>query len=67
MADDTYDVCLRSIAVTMGIAAFSSLYAGYSSARTLAESGLVHGASERELVALDALFSGPTPWMPDFF
>jgi len=54
-------------AVTMGIAAFSSLYAGYSSARTLAESGLVHGASERELVALDALFSGPTPWMPDFF
>ncbi|MDQ1395157.1 MAG: hypothetical protein QOG64_416 [Acidimicrobiaceae bacterium] len=53
--------------VRMGIGAFSSLYAGYSSARTLVRAGLLYGASEDEVADLTTLFSGQTPWMPDFF
>ena len=46
---------------------FASLFSGYASARTLARAGLLTGAGDRELAALDAAFSGPTPWLPDFF
>ena len=53
--------------VRLGIGAFASLFSGYSSARTLAATGLLHGAGDREIAALDLLFSGPTPWMADFF
>ena len=40
---------------------------GYASPRMLADIGLLRGASEKIIDTLDALFSGPTPWMPDFF
>jgi predicted acetyltransferase len=45
----------------------ASLYSGYATAWTLAECGLLSGASEADLAALTAVFAGPTPWMPDFF
>jgi predicted acetyltransferase len=53
--------------VEMGIGAFSSLYTGYATVRSLASAGLLRGASERDLDALHAAFAGPTPWMPDFY
>jgi predicted acetyltransferase len=45
----------------------AALYSGYASPRMLADIGLLRGASEKVIDTLDALFSGPTPWMPDFF
>lgn len=45
----------------------ASLYSGYATAWTLAECGLLSGASDADLAALTAVFAGPTPWMPDFF
>jgi predicted acetyltransferase len=54
-------------AVRLGIGAFASLFSGYSSPRTLAAAGLLYGAGDDELTDLTTLFSGPTPWMPDFF
>src|SRR5205823_8026717 len=53
-------------AVSMSVNAFAALYSGYASARTLARAGILRG-DDRQLSALDAVFSGPTPWLSDFF
>jgi predicted acetyltransferase len=52
--------------VNLSVNAFAALYSGYASAGTLARAGMLRG-SDRECATLDALFSGPTPWLPDFF
>lgn len=52
--------------VTMSVNAFAAVYSGYASARTLARAGMLKG-DDRHLGALDAAFSGPTPWLCDFF
>jgi predicted acetyltransferase len=52
--------------VTLSVNAFASLYSGYASAFTLARSGMLRGDAG-DLAALDAVFSGPTPWLLDFF
>jgi predicted acetyltransferase len=54
-------------AVRMSINGFAALYSGYASARTLARAGMLSGANDRDLGTLDAIFSGPTPWLTDFF
>jgi predicted acetyltransferase len=54
-------------AVELGIGAFSSLYTGYASAFTLAAAGLLRAATTAECAALDGVFAGPAPWMPDFY
>lgn len=53
--------------VRLGVGALASLYAGYAPAGVLARSGLLRADGAADLDALDAAFSGPTPWMPDFF
>ena len=53
-------------AVSLSVNAFAALYSGYASAETLARAGMLRG-SDRDRAALDAVFSGPTPWLPDFF
>ena len=52
--------------VSMSVNAFAALYSGYASSRTLARAGILT-AGDRDLGALDAVFSGPTPWLSDFF
>jgi predicted acetyltransferase len=47
--------------------ALATLYAGYASAGALAAAGLLRGAEPADIAALEAVFAGPTPWMPDFF
>lgn len=49
------------------IGALAPLYTGMVSARTLARLGLVEGADEATLGALDDAFASPAPWMVDFF
>ena len=49
------------------IGALAPLYTGMVSARTLARLGLVEGADEATLGALDGAFASPAPWMVDFF
>ena len=47
--------------------ALASLWSGYSSASALAAAGLLAGAREAAVAALDAAFAGPTPWSLDFY
>lgn len=49
------------------IGALAPLYTGMVPARTLARIGLIDGADEATLGALDTAFASPTPWMIDFF
>jgi predicted acetyltransferase len=51
----------------MTVNAFSSLYAGYSSVRMLAEAGALTGGTPDARDALSAAFAGPTPWSVDFY
>jgi len=51
---------------TLGIAAFSSLFTGHASARTLSQTGLLYG-KEKIINILDALYCGARPWMVDRF
>jgi predicted acetyltransferase len=51
----------------LSIGAFSSLYTGWASAEMLLRAGRLSGGSEAQRAALDAAFSGPTPWMVDEF
>ncbi len=53
--------------VSLGINALASIYSGYASAWQLASLGLLRGASPRDLAALEAAFSGPTPTLADFY
>ena len=48
------------------IGLFSALYTGFATTRDLVLQGAADPADER-LPFLSALFSGPVPWMPDFF
>lgn len=54
-------------AVRAPIGALAPLYTGMVSVRTLARLGLVEGADEATLGALDGAFASPAPWMADFF
>ena len=47
--------------------ALATLFSGYASAFTLAQTGLLPGTSDRDLRALTDAFAGPTPWMPEIF
>jgi predicted acetyltransferase len=47
--------------------ALASLWSGYAPARALAAAGLLEGGAGSELDALEAVFSGPTPWAVDFY
>ncbi|CAO3420470.1 GNAT family N-acetyltransferase [Azospirillum doebereinerae] len=51
---------------TLGIAAFSSLFSGHASARTLWQTGMLRG-EETTADRIDRLFGGARPWMPDRF
>ncbi len=53
--------------VAMDIGAFSSLYTGWATTSLLARSGLLEGGSAEERASLDAVFAGPTPWIPHEF
>lgn len=48
------------------IGAFSSMFAGYLSPYDLSRAGLI-GRDDPSLRFLGSLFTGPTPWMTDFF
>jgi predicted acetyltransferase len=54
-------------AVSVGIGALSSLWAGYAVPSALARVGLLSGGSPSDRAALATAFRGPTPWMPDHF
>lgn len=53
--------------VQLGIGAFASLYTGWASAWSLAHAGLIDGATEADLRALDAAFAGRMPWVRNYF
>jgi predicted acetyltransferase len=53
--------------VRLGVGAFASLYSGWASAATLARTGLLAGAADADLAALDAAFAGSSPWLLDEF
>lgn len=53
--------------ISMGVNVFASVYGGYASVWQLSSLGLLRGASSRELAALEAAFSGPTPTLADFY
>jgi predicted acetyltransferase len=48
------------------IGLFSALYTGFASVGDLVLRGALDETDPR-LPLLSALFSGPVPWMPDFF
>ncbi len=51
----------------LDVGAFSAIYTGWAPAELLARSGRLEGGSPEQRAALDAAFSGPTPWMLDEF
>jgi predicted acetyltransferase len=53
--------------VQLSSGALASLYTGWANARRLAMVGMLPGAGEQNLVALDRAFGGRTPWARDFF
>lgn len=57
----------RDDAARLDVGALAALQSGWSSARDLVRTGRLSGASESDISALDAVFSGPSPWMPDLF
>jgi predicted acetyltransferase len=48
------------------IRGLAPLYTGYSSAHELLSTGYLDG-TEADLLAADALFAGPSPWLQNFF
>lgn len=55
-----------SAPVRAHVRAFAPLYTGYQRATVLARLGLLEG-DPAEIAAMDAVFAGPTPSMPDMF
>ena len=55
-----------SPARAMPIGLFSALYTGFATVGDLVLIGALDGTDPR-LPVLSTLFSGPVPWMPDFF
>lgn len=53
--------------VRVGIGRLASLYTGWASPRHLARLGLLQGATDADLAALEHAFAGPAPWCRDFF
>ena len=51
--------------VHLSVNGLASLYTGWATAPVLAAAGLVHHAGPRDLVALDAAFAGPRPYLFD--
>lgn len=51
----------------LGTGALAAAYTGWASARRLATAGMVERAEDADLAALDAAFSGPSPWARSFF
>lgn len=56
----------KAASATLGIAAFSSLFTGHASARTLSQTGLLYG-KEMIIDILGRLYCGARPWMVDRF
>jgi predicted acetyltransferase len=54
-------------ALRLDVGAFSSLFTGWASTATLARAGRLEGGDASGRAALDAAFTGPTPWMPEQF
>lgn len=52
--------------VKVGVRALASMYSGFRPAKALRLAGMLEGPDE-QIAALDALFAGPEPWMPDMF
>lgn len=53
--------------VQLDIGTLSCLFSGYLTASELSHLGRLRGATVDDLAALDATFSGSTPWMRDYF
>jgi predicted acetyltransferase len=53
--------------LALDVGSFSSLYTGWANTATLARCGRLSGGTRETRTALDAAFSGPTPWMPEQF
>jgi predicted acetyltransferase len=53
--------------VVLDIRGLAPLYSGYLSASRLARLGWLRAAEPRALALADALFAGPTPFLPDMF
>jgi predicted acetyltransferase len=53
-------------ALRIDVRALAPLYTGYMSAHELLATGYVQG-DEQSLLAADAIFGGPAPWLADFF
>jgi predicted acetyltransferase len=53
-------------AVRIDVRGLAALYTGHASPQTLASLGLVEGSAEH-LARLALAFTGPSPWMQDFF
>lgn len=53
--------------VRLGIGPLAALYTGWANPRRLRRLGLVTGAEEGDLAALDRAFGGRTPWAQEFF
>lgn len=53
--------------VHVGIGHLASLYTGWASPRHLARLGVLRGATDADVAALERAFAGPSPWCRDFF
>lgn len=53
--------------VRVGIGPLAALYTGWANPRRLRRLGLLDGADEAELAALEGAFGGRTPWLQEFF
>lgn len=53
--------------VRLGIGRLASLYSGWVAPHRLAHLGLIDGARDADLAALERIFLGRTPWARDFF
>lgn len=56
----------ESDGLSLGIAAFATLYSGHKDAALLRQVGLLAG-DDGSVAAAMRLFAGPSPWMPDRF
>jgi predicted acetyltransferase len=53
-------------AMSIDVRGLASMYTGYASAYELSAAGYID-AAEADLLAANAIFAGPTPWLADFF
>ena len=53
--------------IEIAIGPLSALYTGYATTAMLTTAGLLRTSERGAARVLDAAFSGPAPWMPDFY